>query len=332
VSSGSLLSAARNAQIAGTTADESISVSVVVPCYQDELGLPALFGRLGPILDDIEGTPELVLVDDGSNDLTYERAVALAEDFGHPTTVVRLARNFGQHAAVFGGLSHARGKVVVTLDSDLQYLPEEIPLLLEHLSPQYPVVSGYRRERHDPWARRLVTRALTRFLNKRTGASLKDFGSMFRAYDRRVVNQMLAVTERHRYVPAVVASLGARVKEVPVTHHARGDQGSRYRLSGLVAMAMDLVTGYTVFPLRIVTFAGIAASMIGLMATVAFAAYRVLEGSGPSGTVSAFALMFFLSGTQLVIVALIGEYVGRIYTEAKGRPYFVVADRFENST
>jgi hypothetical protein len=194
------------------------------------------------------------------------------------------------------------------------------------MSPEYPVVSGARDERRDPFVRRLITRALTHWLNQRTGASLRDFGSMFRVYDRATVDLMLQFTERHRYVPAVVAWLGVPIKEVPIAHQSRGTQGSRYRLSALVEMTLDLITGYSVFPLRVVTILGLFASALGFIGTAAFAVYRVVEGSGVSGTVSAFALVFLLLGVQLAIVALVGEYVGRIYTEAKGRPYYVVGD------
>lgn len=305
--------------------DARPDLSLVIPLYRDEDALPAIFARCGDVLDRLGGG-ELVLVDDGSRDRTAARAAELGETSGRATTVVRLMRNVGQHAAVFAGLAHARGATVVTLDSDLQYPPEEIPRLLAALSPQHPVVSGYREERRDPLLRRLVTRVLTRWLNRRLGVSLRDFGSMFRAYDRPTVDLMLTLTERHRYVPATVAWLGIPIKEVPIAHAPRAATGTRYRLGGLVELVFDMVTGYSVFPLRILTVLGLLASLVGLLATCAFVAYRIVVGSGVSGAVSAFALIFGLLTVQLLIVALLGEYVGRIYTEAKGRPYYVVGE------
>jgi Na+-transporting methylmalonyl-CoA/oxaloacetate decarboxylase gamma subunit len=148
---------------------------------------------------------------------------------------------------------------------------------------------------------------------------------MFRAYDRNTVDLMVSFTERHRYVPAVVAWLGVPIKEIPITHEPRGDQGSRYRLSALIEMVFDLITGYSVFPLRLLTGLGILASVGGFIGTLAFIVYRVAVGAGVSGTVSAFALVFALLAMLLLLVAMIGEYVGRIYSEAKARPYFVVA-------
>lgn len=300
-------------------------LSIVIPLYRDEEALEEIFRRCRPILDDAGGG-ELVLVDDGGLDEAAPRAREMAADYPHPVVVVRLSRNFGQHPAVFAGLAHSTGSRVATLDSDLQYPPEDLPALLAELSDRYPVVSGYRQNRRDPFFRRLITNLLTRWLNRRTGVNLNDFGSMFRVYDRPTVELMLRFTERHRYVPAVVAWLGVPIKEVPIEHQPRGDQGSRYRLSTLLDLLLDLITGYSVFPLRVLTGLGLAAATAGFIGTLFFLVYRVIEGSGVSGTVSAFALVFALLGVELLIIALIGEFVGRIYTEAKGRPYYIVRD------
>jgi undecaprenyl-phosphate 4-deoxy-4-formamido-L-arabinose transferase len=301
-------------------------LSIVIPLYRDRDSLVPIFERCGAILDAVDGGGELVLVDDGGLDGTTLYASELARSYRHPTTIVRLARNFGQHPAVFAGLAHAKGARVVTLDSDLQYAPEDIPKLLTELSDEFPVVSGYREHRKDPFTRRMVTAGLTRWLNARTGAKLKDFGSMFRAYNRETVDLMLTLTERHRYVPAVVAWLGIPIKEIPVSHDTRGAEGSRYRLASLMELLLDMITGYSVFPLRMLITLGLVGATAGFIATIGFLVYRVVVGAGVSGTVSAFALVFALLGMQLLIVAMIGEYVGRIYTEAKGRPYYLIGE------
>jgi undecaprenyl-phosphate 4-deoxy-4-formamido-L-arabinose transferase len=301
-------------------------LSIVIPLYRDQDALEPIFERCGAILDLYAPGSELVLVDDGGLDAATPRAIARAKDFRHPVSIVRLARNFGQHPAVFAGLSASRGEVVVTLDSDLQYPPEDIPKLVEAVTPETPVASGYRLDRRDPWSRKIITRTLTNWLNARTGAELRDFGSMFRAYDRATVDLMLQFTERHRYVPAVVAWLGVPIQEVAIDHAPRGEAGSRYRLAALFDMTLDLITGYSVFPLRVVTAIGVITSFVGFAFTVLFLIYRLAVGEGISGTVSAFALVFALSGVQLLLLAMVGEYVGRVYTEAKARPYFVVRD------
>jgi undecaprenyl-phosphate 4-deoxy-4-formamido-L-arabinose transferase len=303
-----------------------VDVSVVVPCYRDEDSVGPLLERLDPVLRQLAEVCEVVLVDDGSPDHTGERAIALSEGYAHSTTVVRLARNFGQHPAVFAGLAHANGQIVVTMDSDMQYRPEDIPRLVEIVRQGADVASGVRENRADPLGRRLVTRGLSWWLGRQTGTTLADFGSMFRAYDRRTVDRMLLFTERHRYVPALVAWLGADIVEIPITHDARGQAGSRYRIGALVDMLLDLVTGYSVFPLRVVSALGIAGALIGFLSSLIFLAYRIFEGGGGAGTVSAFALIFGLLALVLALLALMGEYVGRIYNEAKARPYYVVGD------
>ena len=297
-----------------------------MPCYRDEANLPALFARVGDTIDAAGWSAELVIVDDGSPDRTGILAVELARSFAHPARVVRLLRNFGQHPAVYAGLAEARGDVVVTMDSDLQYPPEEIPRLIQELGSDVSVVSGYRSNRRDPLLRRLITRTLSSWLRRRTGADLRDFGSMFRAYDRRTVDLLLEFREQRRYIPALVAWLGVPVKEIPVEHSPRGASGSRYRLGPLVDMLLDIVTGYALFPLRVVLILGLIGAGLGFAATAGFIVYRIAIGAGVARQVSAYALLFFLLGVQLLVLALVGEYVGRVYTEVKGRPYYIVRE------
>jgi len=306
------------------------SVSVLIPLYRDEQSIQPLLARLEPVLHELGDAAEVVLVDDGSPDRTGPVADALAREYPHPVTVVHLARNFGQHPAVFAGFEHCRGDVVVTMDSDLQYAPEDIPRLLGELSPEVSVVSGYRYGRADPWLRRIISTTLSRWLSRATGSQLRDYGSMFRAYDRSVVTQLLRFRERRRFVPALVGWLGVPVKEIPVPHEPRGAGGSRYRLGPLVDMFLDLITGYATFPLRILTVLGFAGAVLGFAASVSLLIYRIVSGTGPSGLVSAFGLVFFLLGVQLFIVGLIGEYVGRVYIEAKDRPYYIVREVTRN--
>jgi undecaprenyl-phosphate 4-deoxy-4-formamido-L-arabinose transferase len=307
-------------------AEVAFDLSVVVPCYRDEENLPELFERVGAAIVASGRTAELVIVDDGSPDRTGLIAEQLARDFPHHVVVVRLLRNFGQHPAVYAGFAECRGQVVVTMDSDLQYPPEEIPRLLDALGPDVSVVSGYRANRRDPFVRRVITGAMGAWLRKRTGTELRDFGSMFRAYDRTTIELLLRFREQRRFIPALVAWLGVPVREIPVEHAPRGSSGSRYRLGHLIDMALDLVTGYSIFPLRIVLFLGFIGAGVGFSATLGFVVYRVAIGAGVARQVSAFALLFFLLGIQLLIAALLGEYVGRVYTEVRGRPYYLVRE------
>lgn len=303
---------------------QDVRLSVVIPCYRDADNVDRIFERIASLFDQLDGVCELVLVDDGSPDGTAGEILGRMPDFRHPVTFVRLARNFGQHPAVFAGMEQSRGAVVVTMDSDLQYPPEEVPKLLAELSDEWPVVSGQRAARKDPIARKLITRALGWWLTRRTGSTLRDVGSMFRAYDRSVVDQLLQFREQRRFLPGLVAWLGVPVREIPVRHEPRGASGSRYRLGPLIDMVLDLVTGYSIAPLRVLSVLACLGSLAGFAATMTFLAYRVLVGAGVSGTVSAFALVFLLLAIQLAITALLSEYAGRTYNEVKHRPYFIV--------
>ena len=174
--------------------------------------------------------------------------------------------------------------------------------------------------------RKAVTRLLSWWLGRQTGTRLRDVGSMFRAYEKSVVQRLLAFSELRRYIPAMVAWLGVPVKEIPVQHEPRGDAGSRYRLSSLADLFLDLLTGYSTFPLRSIAIVGLVGSLLGLGGTLSFMVYRVVAGAGISGLVSAFALVFFLQTIVLFLTAMIGEIVGRTYAEVRHRPLYVVAD------
>jgi len=311
------------------TAQPEPLLSIVSPVYRAEEIVAELERRITEEVSRITPDFEIVLVDDGSPDRAWSRIEeACAAD--PRVKGIQLSRNFGQHPAVFAGFEHCLGDVVVTMDSDLQYAPEDIPRLVGELSPEASVVSGYRSARADPWFRRIISTTLSRWLSRATGSELRDYGSMFRAYDRSVVTQLLRFRERRRFVPALVGWLGVPVKEIPVRHEPRGGGGSRYRLGPLVDMFLDLITGYATFPLRILTVLGFAGAVLGLAATISLLTYRIVSGTGPSGLVSAFGLVFFLLGVQLFIVGLIGEYVGRVYIEAKDRPYYIVREVTRN--
>lgn len=301
--------------------------AVVIPCHCEQETLERLFERVSAALDKLPGRSEIVIVDDGSTDATASRAAELAVGVPHDVTVVRLARNFGQHPAVFAGLAVTRAtRVVVTMDGDLQYPPERIPDMVRLVSPSCPVVSTVRQQGGRQVGRSLATRIIASWLGRRTGRPLLDYGSMFRAYDRQVVDAMLTLRERFRYVPAVAPSLGFAVHEIPVELEPRAAGRSRYRFASLANLLLDLVTSYSVSPLRLLAALGAASSFAGFLAAGVFFVYRIAVGGGASGTVGAFAMLFFLSSVQLLLLALLGEYVGRILVEVKDRPYFVVAE------
>lgn len=275
------------------------------------------------------GSFELIIVDDGSTDGTWEQIQAAAASY--PQLVgVRLQRNFGQHPAVSAGFAAAHGDVVVTLDADLQNPPEEIPKLVARLGPDCDVASGWRTLRRDRWARTLPSRVINIAIAMVTKVKLHDYGCMLRAYKRTVVEQVQACPEVNKAITALVSWLGVKIVEVPVEHHQRVAGRSRYSYWRLIKMNFDLLTGFSTGTLQAVSLTGLGLSVLGLGAGVVMAAWRVLYGSGPAGLVTFLAVLLFLAGAQMAAIGIVGEYVGRIYLQVQGRPYFIVSEQIRD--
>jgi undecaprenyl-phosphate 4-deoxy-4-formamido-L-arabinose transferase len=240
---------------------------------------------------------------------------------------VRLQRNFGQHPAVSAGFAAARGRVIVTLDADLQNPPEEIPKLVARLGPDCDVASGWRQFRHDSLSRTWPSRLINHVIWKVTGVKLHDYGCMLRAYKREVVQQVQACPEVNKAITALVSWLGVQIVEVPVEHHERVAGKSRYNYWRLIRMSFDLLTGFSTGTLQFVSITGLIISVLGLSAGIFLAAWRVFHGSGPLGLNTFFAVLLFLAGAQMASIGIVGEYVGRVYMQVQGRPYYIVKER-----
>jgi undecaprenyl-phosphate 4-deoxy-4-formamido-L-arabinose transferase len=214
---------------------------VVIPLYDEAPTIGPLHSRLTLTLQGLGKPYEVVYVDDGSRDATPR---LLRELHGRDPTVrvVRLRRNYGQHAAVLAGFAHARGEVIVTLDGDLQNPPEEIPKLLRKLQEGYEVVGGWRRARRDPLFRRAVSAVMNRAVSRMVGVPMRDYGCMLRAYRRPVVDRILQCPEPSRFIPAAASALAGSVAEVEVAHAPRAAGRSKYGLVGLLGLALDLLT------------------------------------------------------------------------------------------
>jgi undecaprenyl-phosphate 4-deoxy-4-formamido-L-arabinose transferase len=303
----------------------SAEISVVIPVFNEVRTLADLHQRLARTLKDTGRSWEVIFVDDGSSDGSFDVMRALhAQD--PAVRVVRFNRNYGQHAAVFAGMERARGDVVVTLDADLQNPPEEIPALLRRLDQGADVVGGTRTNRHDPWFRRVASRAVNRATSAMVGVRMTDYGCMLRAYRRSVVDQIVACQEISRFIPALANTFAASVAEVPVQHAPRRDGRSRYGLLRLLRLNMDLMTGFSLLPIQAVSLAGILVAALGLGFAVFLGLRRLLVGPEVEGVFTLFAILFFFVGLQILALGLIGEYVGRIYQEVRRRPRYVVSE------
>ncbi len=299
------------------------SLSVVIPVYNEEANLDSLYRRLEAVLERLGRPYEVIFVDDGSADRSLD-ALRRLHDLHAAVRVISLNRNYGQHAAVFAGLEHARGEVVVTLDADLQNPPEEIPRLLAEVDDGHDVVGGWRRNRRDPLFRRVMSRAMNGLASVMVGVRMRDYGCMLRAYRREVVEALRGCRETSSFIPALANSFARSPIEVPVGHDSRASGGSRYNPFRLVRLAFDLMTGFSLLPIQLVSLAGIGIALLGLGFGGFLLVRRLLVGPEVEGVFTLFAILFVFIGIQILALGLIGEYVGRIYLEVRRRPRYVV--------
>lgn len=307
-------------------------LSIVIPVYNEQAGLPALFQRLYPALDALGPSYELILVDDGSRDRT---AALLREQFDRRpdvTRVVFLAMNAGQHMAILAGFQHARGAVVVTLDADLQNPPEEIERLLDKMREGHDYVGSYRSERRDSFFRRAASRAMNRMRERLTAIRMTDQGCMLRAYGRNVIDAINRSPESNTFVPALAYVYSRNPTEVEVKHDPRAAGTSQYSLYRLVKLNFDLVTGFSVKPLQLFSALGMIVAGSSVALYVGVLVYQVVQ-SGPQAAIGHVwdrdVLEFFLMGAALFGIGLTGEYIGRIYEQVRGRPRYMVAGVLE---
>lgn len=306
---------------------ESPRLSVVIPIFNERETLDELFKRLTETLAAQPGGYEIIAVDDGSTDGTREALRQLHAEDGH-IRVVLLSRNFGQSPALYAGFSRARGQYVAMMDADLQNYPEDIPKLVAKLEEGFDMVSGWRANRKDSFFRTAASKLLNRYINSITRVALNDYGCALKAFRRELVEHMLALTHRCRYLPVDAAALGGRVAEIEVRHDQRGHGESKYGLLKLIRTAFDLITSITAAPLQFIGLMGWFFALIGFCMSLRVAYVRVTVGDlEHMATVT--AIFFFLSGCQMVATGLMCEYISRIYIEVQAKPYFVVQEELE---
>ena len=291
---------------------------MVIPVFDEEQSLPELYRRLAAVLDAVPERSEIVFVNDGSRDGSGELLGEILRSDPR-VTLVDLAYNSGQHAAVLAGFHVSRGDVVVTLDADLQNPPEEIPKLLDKIRAGFEVVGGIRRGRKDPLARKALA-ALVRGFSK-GGA---DYGCMLRAYRRDVVRRILRCRERSLFIPALAARLARRVTEVPIAHEERHFGRSRYSTLRLMRLGFDWLTGVSVLPVQIVSIVGVATALGGLAFGIVLFARRPALGPEFQAVFALFAVLFVFLGAVLVAIGVVGEYVVRIYGDVRRRPLYMI--------
>lgn len=303
----------------------SATLSVVIPVYNEEAGLAALFERLYPELDKLGRQYEVVFVDDGSKD----RSVALLrEQFQRRpdvTRVVVLARNAGQHMAILAGFAQTRGDYVITLDADLQNPPEEIAKIVVQMDEGADYVGTVRARRHDVYWRKAASRLMNRIRERTTQISITDQGCMLRGYHRSIIEAINRCLEVSTYVPALGYTFARHPVEIEVAHAERKAGQSKYSLYRLIRLNFDLMTGFSVAPLQFFTMAGTALAGLSLLFVLFLAIRRLVVGPEAEGVFTLFGIAFFLIGVLLVGLGVVGEYVGRIYEQVRQRPRYTIA-------
>ena len=303
------------------------ALSIVIPVYNEEEGLPALFARLYPALDALAALGsayEIIFVNDGSRDRS---AAILREQFAarpDVTRVVLFNGNFGQHMAIMAGFEQTRGDIIVTLDADLQNPPEEIGNLVAKMREGFDYVGTIRRQRRDSWFRKTASRAMNGLREKITHIKMTDQGCMLRAYSREIVEAINSCREINSFIPALAYTFAQRPTEIEVAHEERSVGESKYSIYALIRLNFDLMTGFSVVPLQWFSLAGIVIAAASLAFTVFLAIRRLVLGPEAEGLFTLFGIAFFLIGVTLFGIGLLGEYIGRIYQQVRARPRYLI--------
>lgn len=302
-------------------------ISVVVPVYNEADSLQELHRRLTAALEAFGRAFEVVVVDDGSTDESWGLLQEMhAAD--SRVKVLRFSRNFGQTPAIFAGFAQSKGNIVVTLDADLQNFPEDIPKLVVKLEEGYDVVNGWRVSRQDPFFRRLSSRLLNQIVSRVTRTEIRDYGCALKAFRREVVDRLLSLRHRSRYLLVEAVKLGVRVAEIEVSHQERPQGESKYGFFDLLRVNLDIMTGITAAPLRAIGVLGWLVAMGGFAMAVKVVYFRLTHGI-VNFMETVTALFFVIAGVQLVATGLMCEYLSRILVEVQGRPYYVVQEVLE---
>ncbi|HIJ65314.1 MAG TPA: glycosyltransferase family 2 protein [Candidatus Hydrogenedentes bacterium] len=302
-------------------------LSVVIPVFNEEDNLQILYERLTSTLKDCGKTYEILFVEDGSTDASFDALKRLFEGDA-AVRVIRFARNFGQQMAISAGFQHASGNAVVLLDADLQVAPEEIAKVVDKLREGYDIVYGVRTHRIDPLLRRVGSWCMSHLLYRITGIDVPDSATGFTALDRRFVESINLFNDKSKYLSGLFAWLSyGRYGEVPVAHAARRAGKSKYTLPQLIALGLNFICNFTMMPLRFAFYVGWVFALPSGAALLWLAATRLLgfEGADNDTWLIVLAIAFF-AGVQLVSIGILGEYLGRVYREVREQPPFVVRE------
>lgn len=305
-------------------------ISIVIPVHNEEEVLHSLYSRLTKVMDSLNKPYEIIFTNDGSKDNSEAILNDLHNQRPQQIRIIHFNGNYGQHMAIMAGFERVRGKIVVTMDADLQNLPEDIPSFVEKIEQGHDVVGGFRQDRKDSLWRVFISKLHNKVRARITPRIImKDEGCMLRAYRREIVDLMVSSGEASTFIPALALTYAANPAEVPVGHQPRQAGTSSYNFYRLIRYNFDLITGFSLVPLQLFTLLGILISFLSGVLVVYMILRRTIIGPEMEGIFTLFAIIFFLVGLCLLGLGVLGEYIGRIYQEVLRRPRFVIKNVIE---
>ncbi|MFO7682202.1 MAG: glycosyltransferase family 2 protein [Chloroflexota bacterium] len=334
-SNGPTAAALNNGELERKTA---VAVSIVIPLLNEAGSLPDLYEQLRQVMDNLDRSSETILIDDGSTDGSFNILRQL-QQADPRVRAIKLRRNFGQSAAFSAGFDHARGDIIITMDADLQNDPRDIPKLLGKIDEGYDIVSGWRVKRQDKWlTRRIPSQAANWLISRLTGVRLHDYGCSLKAYRYEVLENTKLYGELHRFIPALASWMGVEVAEVPVNHHARRFGKSKYGLSRIIRVVLDLLSvkfllSYATRPMQIFGLLGLLSFFAGT-GLAAYLSYQRLFQAIPlrDRPILLLAVLLIVIGVQLLVMGLLGELVVRTYHETQNKTIYMIREIVEEGS
>lgn len=305
--------------------------SIIAPIYNESDNIQELYRRVSEVLDSTGESWEIIMIDDGSSDDSTEQMQKLSEEDDRVKSVI-FARNFGHQIAVTAGLDHSEGEAVIIIDSDLQDPPEVILDLIEKWKEGYEVVYAVRSKREgETWFKLFTASMFYRIIQRITDVNIPMDTGDFRLMDRKVVNVVNQMRERHRFLRGMSVWVGFKQTGVEYERGARYAGETKYPLKKMVKFASDAITGFSYFPLQIAMYMGFISAGISILAIPVVVITRLTGSQAFFGQATTLIAVLFLGGVQLISLGLLGEYIGRLYDEAKGRPLYIIKELLNKS-
>lgn len=311
--------------------EEKVKYSVAAPVYNEIEIVEVFYNRVREVMEALGEPWELILVDDGSSDGSTEKILELSKRDPHIVPVI-FARNFGHQIAITAGIDHARGDAVIVMDADLQDPPEVLPTLIERWKEGYEIVYAVRAEREgETWFKKITASLFYRLIYRITDVKIPLDTGDFRLLDRQAVNTLNKMREKHRFPRGMAAWIGFQQIGVPYKRAARFAGETKYPFKKMLGLALDAVTGFSYFPLQLATYFGFICAGISAFAIPVVIVLRLTGYQAFLGQATTLIAVLFLGGVQLISLGIVGEYLGRIYDEVKGRPLYIVRELDEKS-